>query len=61
MLVEKRFMAVFDGYMLLMEPPTTLSWFLGGVLLVGGVIVPFGVTLYRNRFAKTAEGDNKSV
>ncbi len=42
-------MVVVNGYRLLIEPPSYLSWFLGGMLMFVGVVLPAVYVMLRKR------------
>ena len=42
-------MVALNGFRLVIEPPSTASWFMGGVLLLVGLILPAALVLYRKK------------
>ena len=42
-------MVALNGFRLLVEPPSTSSWLLGGLIMVAGLVLPAGMLLWRKK------------
>lgn len=39
----------FDGFRLIIEPPSTFSWIFGGLLMLVGLVLPASLFVYRKK------------